>query len=210
MPFATKLMKLLISLLLTSSCLSTTFGQINRDSIYNVEFRHYYHQIDSSFTLGKSNELEFRMWTEAYMTSYKNLFVLTKNTKGFRCRFFETASKGGKTIWAEREASQSNLDSLWRRLVKNHVLTLPSQSSLKARMRIYSIDSTDLKNSNDEDLFRIVGIMDGVGYRFEVISPASQRTYNYDNPEGYLKYFSNIEEFYRASVIIALIKQHLQ
>ena len=107
----------------------------------------------------------------------------------------------------EQKTDQSNLDSLWKRLIKNQVLTLPTQDSLNKKMLIYTADSTLL--DSDEEIVKKVSVMDGMTYRFEIKSPGVNRIYNYHSPEAYLKHNPNIEELFRAYMIISIIKKHL-
>ena len=200
-------MKQLFLSLSLSFLASDIFGQINFDSLDNAIHKDYYTQLDSIFKLSKNNNLEFRLWTTSSLTFHRASFIMTQNNNVWHARYFERENNGTDIYWIEKKVNQSNLDSLWSRLKTNCVLTLPTQNSLKQRLRIYTADTT-LLNNDDED-YSEVRVMDGTRYRFEIISKEINRVYNYHSPASYLEHNPNIEELYRAYKIISLTRRYL-
>jgi len=176
------------------------------DSIANTNASEISHLIDSTFRLDKNYDFEFRLWTKPSLVSYANVFILTQKNKIWTARFFEYYGNRTSKI-SERKVNQSGLDSLWKRLVANQVLTLPTQDSLKAKMRMFVADTS--QEFDEGDTYKQVSIMDGTAYYFELATKGKNRSYYYHCPKGYLKYYSNVEELYRAFMIIVLVRKYL-
>jgi hypothetical protein len=195
-----------LTILFFNYCIS--FGQINFDSIANLECKRFYQEIDSKFQLEKNNTIEFRLWRKSALTYHTTVFILTEKDNTWRSRYFELANSNNNSYWTEKGTRQSKLDSLWTQLVNNKVKTLPTQDLLKERMRFYTADSNFL-DKNPDSVYMIVRVADATSYRFEIKSPEVVRTYHYGSPELYLKYNTNIEELYRAYAIISIVKRYL-
>lgn len=176
------------------------------DSIVNTNDSQILHLIDSTFKLDKAYDFEFRLWTKPSLVSYANVFILTQKNKIWTARFFECYGNKASKV-SEKKVNQSGLDSLWKRLVANQVLTLPTQDSLKARMRMFLADTS--QEFDEGDTYRQVSIMDGTVYHFELATKEKNRSYYYHCPKGYLKYYPNVEELYRAFMIIVLVRKYL-
>jgi len=174
------------------------------DLVFDRSFSKLSDLIDSTFKLDKTYDFEFRFSTNPALVSYSNIFILTQKNKTWSARFFEY---NGNSKLTEREVNQSQLDKLWKRLVANQILTLPTQDSIRHKMKIFIADT--LNALDEDDPYQRVAITDGVVYYFELTTQNKRRSYDYQCPKGYLKHFPNIEELYRAYVIIVLRKKYL-
>lgn len=200
-------MKLTLSLILFSLVSHCANGQTaSSDKIKNL-YEATYNSLDSEFKLQKNADIEFRLWTNPSLIFYRNCFILTKHDGIWTARFFEFTG-GQKGKWTETKTKETNLDSIWRRLVKNQVMTLPTQDSLNSRMRIFSADST-LIYYDEDDVYKKVVVNDGAVYTFQIMTKNFDRTYQYHSPVSYLKHNPNIEELYRAYAIISIIRKYL-
>ena len=185
-----------------------SFGQIDfkADSIPNQNFSRLSYIIDSTFKLDKTFDFEFRLWTNPSLVSNTNVFILRLKDKIWTARFFEyNGNKASKL--SETKVNQTKLDSLWKSLVANQVLTLPTQDSLKHKMKMFVADTS--QTYDEGDVYRQVIITDGIAYHFELTTQEKIRSYDYHCPQGYLKYYPNVEELYRAFVVIALVRKYL-
>jgi hypothetical protein len=85
--------------------------------------------------------------------------------------------------------AKASLDSLFLRLLSYNILTLPSQSELKNKMR------KDVQVTADGDTTeRKIHIMDGEGYTVEIKIEDKFRVYQFDNPESYSRFYDNVSE----------------
>lgn len=185
-----------------------SFGQIDfvDDTALDDRFLDLNQKIDSAFKLERSNDFEFRLWTQASMTSYKNLFILSKKGSLWKARFFES-SVSRKREFREIVIRNNKLDSLWQRLEANQVLTLPTQDSLKFKMKIFIADTSYALDA--EDTYKQVQIMDGISYNFQLFSGRKRRVYDYHCPQSYSRNYPNVEELYRAFAIIVLVRKYV-
>ena len=201
-------MKHLFTLIFSIVIFCNLFGQTNSDLKTQAVYRKAYNSIDSLFHLIKNPNVEFRLWTNPSLVSYRSCFILSNKSGHWQSRFFEF--KGGEQPkWTETITSQDKLDSIWTRLLNNRALTLPTQDSLNNRMRIYSADSTLIYYKDDEVDSKIV-VDDGTFYTFQVFTSKLNRTYQYYSPVAFLKHNPNIEELYRAYAIISIVRKHLK
>jgi hypothetical protein len=184
------------------------FGQTDfkGDSIPNHNFSRLSYLIDSAFKLDKTFDFEFRLSTNPSLISYANVFILRLKNKIWTARFFEYHGNRTNKL-SETKINQTGLDNLWKNLVANQALTLPTQDSIKNKMRLFVADtSLALEDGNE---YRNVIITDGVVYHFELSTRGKTRSYDYQCPQGYLKYCPNVEELYRAFVIIIMVRKYL-
>lgn len=160
--------------------------------------------INKKFELPENSELEFRLHTIPTLTNGQSVFIMRLKNKIWEAYFFR---KDNRDSWTAVEVDNSKLDSLWIRLEKNQVLTLPDQRLVEDRMKIFTADTTAVLEDWGHMETRI---MDGVGYRFELAQYSyRKRAYSYHCPHAYLQRYPNIEELYRAYSIIVLVYKFL-
>jgi len=185
-----------------------SFGQTDfkGDLKVDKQYSELSHLIDSTFKLDKTYDFQFRLWTNPSLVSYTNVFILTQKNKTWTARFFEyNGNRTSKVL--ERKVDQSGLDNLWQRLVAEQVLILPTQDSLKRKMKIFIADTS--QPFDEGDSYKKVIITDGVEYHFELRTPEKSRSYSYHCPQGYLRHYPNVEELYRAFMIIVFVRKYL-
>ncbi|MDH6307634.1 hypothetical protein M2451_000083 [Dysgonomonas sp. PFB1-18] len=158
--------------------------------------------------LGLTNDFDFelRLWTNEGLANFYSLFILRLKNDVWSARYIEY--DGISKTWEASGVDQQGLDRLWYALERQKVLTLPTQDSIRDKMKIYAADTTAVFYSQ-ADVYKTATITDGIGYRYELKNKTKQRVYNYHSPKGYLEPFPNVEEFYRAYAIVALIRRQL-
>ena len=200
-------MKILFSLTIFFLTSHFSHGQTTSNDKIKDLYHVTYDKLDKEFNLDKNRDIEFRLWTNPSLVFYRNCFILTKRDSVWNARFFEF--KGGqKGNWVETKTKTTNLDSIWKKLIRNQLLTLPTQDSLNNRMRIFAADST-LIYYDEDDVYKKVLVDDGTIYTFQIKTKNIDRTYQYHSPVAYLRHNPNIEELYRAYAIISIIRKYL-
>ena len=98
----------------------------------------------------------------------------------------------------------NSFDSIFIKLLSSKVLTLPNQTELKAKMH-GEIEVTP----EGDTLVRVVDILDGEGYTMEIKIADRYRIYNFDNPDGYAKYYPKVSEFKDYTSIVETMSKWL-
>jgi hypothetical protein len=161
---------------------------------------------DQKLGLTNDFDFEFRLWTNESLANFYSLFILRLKNDAWSARYVEY--DGSSKTWEASGVDQEGLDRLWYALERQKVLTLPTQDSIRDKMKIYAADTTAVFYSQ-ADVYKTATITDGIGYRYELKNKTKQRAYNYHSPKGYLEPFPNVEEFYRAYAIVALVRRQL-
>ena len=203
-------MKSYISFIIALFFLTNSFGQINFKADSSTSESNWLtrisHSIDSTFRLDKTYDFEFRLWTIPSLTKDANVFILTQKNNNWTGRFIEYNGYQLQKL-SERKVNQVKIDSLWRKLIANQVLTLPTQTSIENKMRKYIADT--LYSFEEKGIYSVPEFSDCTGYRFELLTQDKKRTYTYFCPTEYLTKFPNVEEFYRAFSIIVLVRKYI-
>lgn len=201
-------MKLFLLFGIIYFCHFKSFAQNADGSELSEYYQKTYDEIDNIYQLRKNNDIEFRLWTNSSISIFNSVFILTKKGDVWQSKYFTYTGQTNNKRWIEKETKQTKLDSLWKRLLNNSVLSLPPQDSLKDRMKIFSTDTSEIIYA-DEYQYSNVIITDGVQYIFQIKTPNINRTYYYQSPGKYLKYYPNIEELYRAYAIKSIVYKFL-
>jgi hypothetical protein len=201
-------MKTISSLILSFYFCTSSFGQIDfkADTSSNNTNNVIYHLIDSTFKLDNSFDFQLRFWTFPSLEDYTSIFILSKKNNHWTARFFEFRKLVINKI-TEISVNQNKLDGLWEKLNKNQILTLPNQWDLRDKFVKFSSDTTEALYSEGNE--RRIAMTDGVQYIFELSTQIKKRSYSYHCPKSYLTHFANVEELYRAFVLIILIRKYL-
>ena len=165
--------------------------------------------VDSVFQLEENYDFQLRFWHTGMTIPSTSVFMLTLRNKKWAARYFmpnKNWQSDGRQL-AEIVVNQLKLEQLWELLVINDVLSLPSDQNITTPMIKYEIDTTNLGHGAGGG--GRLDINDGILYEFQILKPNSSRYYSYHCPQTYLKHYSNIVEFYKASVIILLINKYL-
>jgi hypothetical protein len=188
----------------TTKATYTSFvGDTSATSIWG---KRYDKALDSQYHLGMDYTFEFRLKQYYLQSNFDNVFVLTQKRGKWTARYFDRNNNThDQLVFTERAVDQSSVNQLWQLLVKNEVLTLPSQSFVADRLMGYEVDTTNLPYAN----MRRLDVTDGATYEFSLLSPTQQRHYSYGCPQTYLKHFSNVKELFQAVMLITLIEKFL-
>jgi hypothetical protein len=152
-------------------------------------------EIDKKFQLQKHNDFEFRLfifpkWSDN--TEGLSIFVLTSKNGEWKARLFQNA-------WSQKKSQEISLgadgiDSLWKRLNENDVLTIPL--------------AQDLVNTKGEVIIeQLQGDNNSLLYSFELLTENAVRHYAYKCPMAFSKKYEYIEAFKKVSRIVELILQ---
>ncbi|HMI77283.1 MAG TPA: hypothetical protein VK484_00735 [Ferruginibacter sp.] len=201
-------MKVILNLLIQLLLISNSFGQIDfeADAPSMIKPSALSYRLDSTFSLDKSYDFEFRLWTSPSLTDYTNVFILALKNNVWSAKFYEY-NPYQKAVFTETILRQSKIDKLWERLVENHILVLPPHDSLRSRMKIFIADTSGVLE--EDGMYKKVLMTDGTRYQFELSKKDKKRSYYYHCPGSYLKHYPNIEELYQAYSIIILIRHFI-
>ncbi|MDH6307633.1 hypothetical protein M2451_000082 [Dysgonomonas sp. PFB1-18] len=172
-------------------------------------------EINTEFKLKNDYDFELRLWTDPAPVLGPSVFVMQQKDNKWTAQYYAQAirKEGDKYIpyWKKKDLDSEKLNELWAKLVENQVLTLPTQDSIRDRMRIYSTDTLAVfypPNQLAGWPYYAPAILDGMIYRVELRTKKKKRTYTYHCPKGYLENCPNVEELYRAYAIIVLIRKY--
>ena len=194
------------SLFFCSNALAQIDFKDDPESIINkyTDYVDLNNRADKNLYLDNDFDFEFRLWTDENW-GYKSLFLLRKKNNVWKANFIKY--DGQKDIWSKQKVKQKNLDGLWNYLLRNQILTLPTQDSVRYKMKLFEADTVMI--FFEEDTYKKIQIVDGTGYRFELRTKEKKRAYEYHCPKSYLEHYPGVEELYRAYAIIILVRRQL-
>lgn len=85
--------------------------------------------------------------------------------------------------------AKPSFDSLFLRLLSYNILTLPNQSDLKSKMR-KDVQVDDEGYTTERKIY----VTDGESYTVEIKIGDKFRVYQFDNPDSYSKFYTNVSE----------------
>ena len=150
-------------------------------------------EIDKKFNLIKNNEFELRLFIFPRLSDTKeglSIFILSFKNDKWMARLFKNA-------WAPEQSQEiplksDGLDSLWKELDKNKVLTIPMAQNLVDKRGEVLIDQLQRDNNS-------------ILYSFELLTKDAYRNYAYKCPLEFSKKYDYIPTFKNVSNIIQLI-----
>lgn len=155
-------------------------------------------EIDKKFNLQKDNDFEFRLFIFPKWSDNKeglSLFILTSKNGVWKARLFQNA-------WSPNESHEiplgtDGIDSLWKELNENDVLTIPL--------------AQDLVDKKGEIIIeQLQGDNNSISYSFELLTKTAYRNYGYKCPLEFSKKYDYIVTFKKVSKIVQLILQFCQ
>jgi hypothetical protein len=150
-------------------------------------------EIDKKFALQKDNDFELRLFIFPKWSDTKDglsIFVLSFKNYKWTARLFNNAWSPEKS--QETQIESDGLDSLWKQLDQNNVLTIPR--------------AQDLADNKGEILIdQLQGDDNSILYSFELLNKNSVRHYAYKCPMEFSKKYNYIETFKNVSNIVQLI-----
>ena len=150
-------------------------------------------EIDKKFRLIKDNEFELRLFIFPKWSDNKkglSIFILSFKNGEWKARLFKNAWSPG--LSQEIPLKSVGLDSLWKELYKNKVLTIPLAQNLVDKKGEILIDQ--LQGDNNSVL-----------YSFELLTKDAYRNYAYKCPLEFSRKYDYIPTFKNVSNIVQLI-----
>jgi hypothetical protein len=176
-------------------------------------------QINSDLNLSDSltHETEVRIYQGGGITNYSSLFRMFKDKSAkWTTEFYEHFARvDGKTeLRTEKQTLKSNNDPefVFKNLVRSYILELPGLSEiewkLNARGNVEKVDVTDngKKIEEYEIIVEKILILDGEGFKVQVKDLNKNNEFEYSNPDGYLKFYPEIDELIYMCEILNLIR----
>ena len=152
-------------------------------------------EIDKKFGLQKDNEFELRLFIFPKWSDNKqglSIIILSFKSGEWKARLFRNA-------WSPKQSQEipvnsDGLDSLWKELDKNNVLTIPLAQTLVDKSGEILIDQ--LQGDNNSIL-----------YSFELMTKDAYRSYAYKCPLEFSRKYDYISTFKNVSNLVQLILQ---
>ena len=152
-------------------------------------------EIDKKFHLQKDNEFELRLFIFPKWVDNKeglSIFILSFNSGEWKARLFKNAWSHEKS--QEIPLKSDGLDSLWKELDKNNVLTIPLAQNLIDKRGEILIDQLQADNNS-------------ILYSFELLTKDAYRSYAYKCPLEFSRKYDYISTFKNVSNLVQLILQ---
>ncbi len=151
--------------------------------------------IDKKFSLQKDNEFELRLFIFPKGSDNKvglSIFIIFFNSGEWKARLFKNAWLPEQSL--EIPLKSDGLDSLWKELDKNNVLTIPLAQNLVDKKGEILIDQLQADNNS-------------IIYSFELLTKNAYRSYTYRCPLEFSRKYDYIITFKNVSNIVQLILQ---
>ena len=152
-------------------------------------------EIDKKFHLQKDNEFELRLFIFPKWVDNKeglSIFILSFNSGEWKARLFKNAWSHEKS--QEIPLKSDGLDSLWKELDKNNVLTIPLAQTLVDKKGEILVDQLQTDNNS-------------ISYTFELLTKDAYRSYGYKCPLEFSRKYDYIPTFKNVSNIVQIILQ---
>jgi hypothetical protein len=192
--------KQIIIFIISSTLAIVSFGQFSfkDDNTDNRIQSGAMEEIDKKFSLQKDNDFELRLFIFPKSSDKKgelSIFILSAKNREWKTRLFENA-------WSPLNSQEIPLrtigiDSLWKELYKNDVLTIPLAQEIVDQKGEILIDQ--LEGDNNSLL-----------YSFEFLTKNAVRHYAYKCPLEFSKKYDFIPTFKKVSNIVQLILNFCQ
>ena len=159
------------------------------DSINNSVNKKFNNRISLRQINSSHSKIDIRIYKLSTLSNTKSLrrIFLADNT--WKAKEYDEWNHPQSIKRYKLSASQS-LDSLILKLLANNILTLPTQDSLKSRMKKFAG-----KVNEGYPVYSGMRVNDGNVYYIEIKIGDTFRVYEFENPEKYSKYYHNIVEF---------------
>ena len=191
------MLKSFIIVLFSLATSSHSFGQFSfKDDSTDMRIQTgAMEEIDKKFSLQKDNEFELRLFIFPKSSDNKeglSIFIISFKSGEWKARMFKNA-------WSPKESQEislksDGLDSLWKELDKNNVLTIPRAQNLVDKRGEILIDQLQADNNS-------------ILYSFELLTKDAYRSYAYKCPLEFSKKYDYISTFKNVSNIVQLIVQ---
>ena len=153
-------------------------------------------EIDKKFTLQKDNDFELRLFIFPKWSDMKeglSIFILSFKKNKWTARLFKNAWSPERS--QEIQMKVDGLDSLWKQLDQNNVLTIPLAQDL-------------VDNKGEMLIDQLEGDNNSILYSFELLNNNAVRNYAYKCPMEFSKRYDYIPAFKDVSSIVQLILRY--
>ena len=190
----------IILILFFSAVTIVSFGQFSfKDDSTDMRIQSgAMEEIDKKFSLQKDNDFELRLFIFPKWSDNKEglyIFILSFKNDEWKARLFQN-------VWSVINSQEiplrtDGIDSLWKELDKNDVLTIPLAQDLIDKKGEILIDQ--LQSDHNSTL-----------YSFELLAQNTVRHYAYQCPLKFSKKYDYIPTFNKVSNIVQLIFEFCQ
>jgi len=147
-------------------------------------------------------DLEIRCYTLTAMTNKRNLRIVKFTNDKWEAVEFEEKQKSSKVTRRELDPTMG-YERFMTSLIDQNIFTLPNQSEVDKRI-------ADSFASKKEALSSRPGVSDGYIITIEFKIDNKYRVYQFSNPDSYLRYYRNVDEFKNYSSIKNLFEEGLE
>jgi len=173
---------------------------ITSDTINSAQHKAFENRISLTPIDLSNADFEIRFYTLAAATNNRNL-RMAKFANG-KWEAFEFEEKSSSKIKTHTLIPTLGYETFIANLSQQKFTTLPNQSELDKKIQ-------DGFASKKEYLQSRPSIMDGHNFTVELKVGDKFRVYQFDNPEVYARYYSNVEEFKNFAAIQKIFEQDL-
>jgi ABC-type Fe3+/spermidine/putrescine transport system ATPase subunit len=154
-------------------------------------------------------ESEIRIYAGGGITNYSSLFRMYKDkTNKWTAEFYEHYAKvdGQTELRTERRTveSKNDMEFVWNGMLRTNIESLPNMSEIKYKMR--ERGKVELVDGEYQLMWKSKQIMDGIGYKVQIKTELTSNEIDYDNPESYLKHYSEVDELVFFNELLSLVK----
>ncbi|RZS92003.1 hypothetical protein [Aquimarina brevivitae] len=160
---------------------------------------------------------EVRIYQGGGISNYSSLFRMYQNESDhWTAEFYEHYAKVDETdevrTKKQKLKSINDMEFVFQSLNRSHILDLPSLNEIrwklvtrgnvekiKSMFRCKEIEEYQLTNKR-------VAIMDGEGYKVQVKNSNKANEFEFANPDGYFKYYPDIDELIYMCEILNTIR----
>lgn len=166
----------------------------------------------------QGGEYEVRIWNRQQLMygDAQSLYLLRRTRQAITISKYVITWQGPKFKGARKiKPFRPATDSLWMKLVKQNILTLPDQIAIYDRLHprpkkdstwsVVEADGSINVKANRTAVGNVL-IGDGEAYYVEILGYGEYRLYAYSNPKGYYKAEPTIPELQKLTTILTTIE----
>jgi hypothetical protein len=167
-------------------------------------------QLDMRDLKTSDNEVDLRIFLDRGITNGGHVLRIIKNGRawtGTKYDYLLKMKKGTATNkiakTTKTELKSDNWNSLWTRLEKLDITTLPNQDDIKDKLR----KEVTTKRGKG---YEVLNVMDGSSYDLAIKKGQDISTYSFHSPWTYFQKFPEVEEVRKYSEIISTLESEFQ
>jgi hypothetical protein len=156
------------------------------------------------------NEVDLRIFLDRGITNGGHVIQITKRKStwtGTKYDYFLKMKKGtvsNKIVKTTKtELKSNNWDSLWTKLEKLDITTLPDQEDIKDKLR------TEVTTKRGKG-YEVIIVTDGSSYDLAIKNKKTISSYSFHEPWTYSRNYPDVEEVRKYSDIISTLEKEFQ